>query len=44
VTGIVSKLYNMLYREREEREELMYLIYNAYLTYKEDFLGVRLCI
>jgi len=34
----------MLRKEQEERRELMYLIYNTYLTYKEDFLGVRLCI
>jgi len=44
VTGMVSKLHNVLCREREEREELTYLTYNAYLTYKEDFLRVQLCI
>jgi len=34
----------MLYIKQEEREELMYLIYNTYITYKKDFIGVRLCI
>ena len=28
----------MLYIKRKEREELIYLIYNTYLTYKRGFL------
>jgi len=27
----------MLYKKQEERRELTYLTYNAYLTYKEGF-------
>jgi len=34
----------MLYIKREEQEELTYLIYKTYITYKKDFIGVRLCI
>ena len=41
---MVSKLYNVLREEQEEWEELTYLTYNAYITYKEGFLGVWLCI
>jgi len=34
----------MLYIKQEEREKLIYLIYKTYITYKKDFIGVRLCI
>jgi len=34
----------MLRIKREKREELTYLIYNTYIIYKKDFIGVRLCI
>ena len=37
MTGIVSESHNILRKGREERRELTYLIYNAYLTYKEGF-------
>jgi len=30
--------------KQEEREELTYLMYKTYITYKKDFIGVRLCI
>jgi hypothetical protein len=34
----------VLRKERSVREERTYLIYNTYIMYKKDFLGVRLCI
>jgi len=34
----------MLRKERSVREERTYLMYNTYITYKKDFLGVRLYI
>ena len=30
----------MLRIKQEEQEKLIYLIYNTYITYKKDFLGV----